>query len=179
MRKDRVCILILSILALATPCFAQAGPEHQPNSIKPPQAAPAPARKSANKSADKSMSSSAADDIEAKERQVQAAIQKGDLQAFGSLLADDAMEVTDHGVSSKAQIIEELKGATLSDFTMTDVKVTMIDKDASLITYRTAGKYSVHGQSGTFDDWASTVWVKRNGKWMAFIHQETPVMARQ
>jgi hypothetical protein len=175
MRKDRVCILILSLLALAAPCFAQAGPEHQPNRIKPPQksAAPTPARKSASKS------SSAADDIEAGERQILAALQKGDMQAFGSLLADDAMEVTDHGVSSKAQIIEELKGATLSDFTMTGMKVTAIDKDASLIAYRTTGKYSVHGQSGTFDNWASTVWVKRNGKWLALLHQETPVMARQ
>jgi hypothetical protein len=177
MRKDRVYILVLFLLALATPCFAQAGPEHQPNKIKPPQKSdtPTPAKKSANKSA----SSSAADDIEAKERQVLAALQKGDMQAFGSFLADDAMEVTNHGVSSKAQIIEELKGATLSDFTMTDIKVTAIDKDASLITYRTAGKFSVHGQSGAFDDWASTVWVKRNGKWLAFLHQEIPVMARQ
>lgn len=178
MRKDRVSILVLSLLALATPCFAQAGPEHQPSNIKPPQAASAPARKTASKSANKSMSSSAADDIEAKERQVLAALQKGDLQAFGNLLTDDAMEVTGHGVIAKAQIIEGMKGATLSDFTMTDVKVTAIDKDASLITYRTSGKYSAHGQSGTYDDWASTIWVKRNGKWMAFIHQETPIMAQ-
>jgi hypothetical protein len=176
MRKDRACILVLSLLALATPCFAQAGPENQPSKIKPPQATPA--KKSASKSA-KSMSSSAADDVEAKERQVLAALQKGDLQAFGSLLADDAMEVSEHGVSSKAQILEMLKGATLSDFTMTDVKVTTIDKDASLITYRTTGKYSANGQSGTFDNWASTVWVKRNGKWMAFLHQETTAMAHQ
>jgi uncharacterized protein (TIGR02246 family) len=177
MRKERVCILVLILLALAAPCFAQAGPEHQPNSIKPPQttATPAPAKKMASKS----MSSNAADDIEAKERQVLAALQKGDLQAFGSLLADDAMEVTEHGVLSKAQILEGMKGATLSDFTMTDVKVTAIDKDASLITYRTGGKFSAHGQAGTYDDWASTVWVKRGGKWLAFIHQETPVMAHQ
>lgn len=176
MRKERICILVLSLLALASPCFAQsAGPEQQPNNIKPPQSNPTPAP--AKRAAKMSMSSPV-DDIEAKERQIQAALQKGDLQAFGSLLADDAMEVTPHGVNSKAQIIEMLKGVALSDFTMTDVKVTAIDKDASLITYRTKGKYSAQGQQGTFDQWASTVWVKRNGKWLAFVHQETPVMAQ-
>jgi hypothetical protein len=178
MRKDRVSILILFLLALAAPCLAQAGPEHQPNPIKPPQksAAPTPARKSADKSINRS---SAADDIEAKERQIQAAIQKGDLQTFGSLLTDDAMEVTSHGVNTKPQIIESLRGATLSDLVMTDVKVTPIDKDASLITYRTTGKYSMNGQSGTFESWASTIWVKRNGKWLAFVHQQSQVMGQQ
>jgi hypothetical protein len=177
MKKERVSILVLSLLALAAPCFAQAGPEHQPNSIKPPQttATAAPAKKSANKS----MSSSSADDLEAKERQILEALKKGDMQAFGNLLADDAIEVTDHGVNSKAQIIETLKGATLLEYTMTDAKVTPIDKDASLFTYRTKGKFSAHGQEGAFDALATTVWVKRGGKWLAFFHQETPVMAQQ
>jgi hypothetical protein len=172
MRKDRVFILILSLLALAAPCFAQAAPDKQPNNIKPPQAKTTGG--SPKKSAARSMSSSA-DDPVAKERQLLEALKKGDIQGFGSFLTDDAMELTDHGLNTKAQILEVLKGASLIDYTMTEVKMTAIDKDATLVTYRTSGKFSANGQEGTYDSRASTVWVKRGGKWLAFFHQEMPV----
>lgn len=175
MRRERIPILVLALLVLTAPCLAQSGgAEHQPSSIKPPQSAPTErARKTPAPPKGESIS---ANDLEARERQLLEALKRGDVQAFGTFLADDAVEVTAQGLHSKAQILETLKGARLLEYTMADLKTTQIDKDASLITYRTTGKFSAQGQEGSFDAQATTLWVRRNGKWLAFFHQETPVL---
>jgi uncharacterized protein (TIGR02246 family) len=195
MRRERLSILVLLLLlCCAAPCLAQSGggpPQQQPNSIKPPQAMPTrgisddklkrsepkPPSPPKGDSPRTPQKSAPVTDPAAGERQVLEALKAGDMPAFASFLADDAMELTPQGLQSKAQIIETLKGGRLLEYTMTDLKAIQVDKDAMLVTYRTTGKFSAHGQEGAYDARATSLWVKRNGKWLAVFHQETPVAA--
>ncbi len=190
MRRERLSILVLLLLLSAAPCLAQSGgsgpPEQQPNSIKPPQAVPtrgisddklkrsAPPSPKGESPRTPQKSGPVTDPAEG-ERRVLEALKAGDMETFASLLTDDAMEHTPQGLQSKAQIIESLKDGRLLEYTMADLKVTQVDKDAALVTYRTTGKFSAHGQEGAYDARATSLWVKRNGKWLAVFHQETPV----
>src|SRR6185437_5514464 len=55
-------------------------------------------------------------------------------KAFGAGLTDDAMEVGPNGmVMTKAQILEQMNGSTVTDYSLTDMKVQWIDKDAAIV----------------------------------------------
>jgi hypothetical protein len=54
----------------------------------------------------------------------------------------------------------------------------MIDKDSAIITYKANVKGSYKGKEFPPNPtYVSSVWAKRNGKWMVVYHQET--MAQQ
>lgn len=102
-----------------------------------------------------------------------------DAKGFSAGLSDDAMEVAPNGmVMTKAQILEEMSGGTVNEFSLTDMKVQWIDKDCALVHYSATVK-------GTMKDGnpypagavhCTTVLVNTGGKWIAKFHQETPIM---
>ena len=116
-------------------------------------------------------------DLEAKERAVYDAIKAKNWDAFGAMLTDDFVIVSDGGVETKAGMLEGMtKKYVLTDYTITDVRLVKVDADLAVLTYTTTGK-------GTYDGKplpdkparASSAWVNRGGKWLAAYHQETQV----
>ena len=49
------------------------------------------------------------------------ALKKGDVARFGDLTADEAVFVDDHGPATKAQVLQNVVGFTISDYSMDDV----------------------------------------------------------
>src|SRR5262249_17657003 len=100
-------------------------------------------------------------------------------KAFTNGLTDDAVEVGPNGmVMTKAQILENMNGSTVSEYNLTDWKVQWIDKDAALVHYTATAK-------GTDKDGkpfpggpvhCTDALVNKGGKWLAAFHQETPIM---
>jgi hypothetical protein len=111
------------------------------------------------------------DDPIAREKQVWDAIKKKDYDRFASYLAEDQMEVFGWGVNDKAASVKGVQQADLGGAVLSDFKTLKIADDASIVTYTIKGP-KVIGPNGTR---GSTVWVKRDGKWLAIYHQDTPI----
>ena len=150
---------------------------HQDTPVKEAQPQPPEAAKPAASSPAKPAATTPvvpeADHI-AREKQVWDAIRKKDYDTFASFLADDQIEVMDSGVSTKAQSVEGVKHVDLSKAVLSDFKVTSFDTDAVLVTYTAKGPTPPFGKEG---ERSSTIWVNRNGKWLAAFHQSTPIGA--
>jgi hypothetical protein len=114
-------------------------------------------------------------DIIAKEKAAWDAFKKKDADAFGKLMTADYVEVLDSGVSDKATSIAGIKDFDLTDVSFSDWKMTPIDKDAVLLTYKATG---VKGKYKGADIppgpyYEASAYVNRNGDWQAIYYQET------
>ena len=113
----------------------------------------------------------------AMEKQAWEAFGKGDGKFFETFLGDEAMIGTDAGFSTKAQTVKDIssKPCDLKSFEFSDFKVVMLDKNTALITYKALQDGVCAGQPIPKNVIASSVYVKRKGKWMAMHHQESAI----
>jgi hypothetical protein len=115
-------------------------------------------------------------DMIVKEKAAWETLKKKDYAAFGDMLASDYIEVTDEGVYDKAGIIASVKDFNLTDATFSDWKMLLVDNDAVILTYNATLKATDKGQEVPPGPYRSAaVWVNRDGKWLAFYYQQTPV----
>ena len=112
------------------------------------------------------------DDPVAREKQVWDAIKKKDFDRFASFLAEDQLEVTPWGVNDKAASVSGVQQADLSGGALSDFKTAKISDDIVIVTYMVKGVVGMPPSGAR----ASTIWVKRDGKWLAVYHQDTAVM---
>src|SRR5258706_10892899 len=115
-------------------------------------------------------------DIISKEKAVWDTIKMKDFDGFGNLLASDYLEVTDEKVFDKAGIVADVKDFNLRDATFSDWKMLPINDNAVTLTYQTTLKATYKGSEVPPGPYRSAaVWVNRDGKWLAFYYQQTPV----
>jgi hypothetical protein len=161
---------------------------HQDCSVKEPAATATPAaaatstpasNSSAAANANTSTSAAkhpemiASDDPLSIEKHMWEALRQKDWDTFAAHLAAEQLEVEPGGVSDRAGTLASVRGVDFSKTTLSDFKTTKFDDDATLVTYMVRGT----GPDGKpSEHHASTVWVKRDGKWLAFFHHGTPVM---
>jgi hypothetical protein len=55
--------------------------------------------------------------------------------------------------------------------------VNWIDKDTALLTYKLDADATCGGKKAPGSAYASSLWVKKNGKWLTAFHQQTPAAA--
>ena len=129
----------------------------------------------ANMATSKSAAPSETDMI-VKEKAAWDTIKKKDYEGFGNMLASDYVEVTDEKVFDKAGIVADVKDFNLTDATFSDWKMLPIDNDAVILTYQTTLKATFKGDEVPPGPYRSAaVWVNRDGKWLDFYYQQTPV----
>jgi uncharacterized protein (TIGR02246 family) len=174
MYMKKVCILMVTLLALAATCMGQSAPTNQPDSphIKPPTATATPASTPAPGAASSEAKGGLDATLIAQEKEVWEAMKKKDLQGFAGYLAEDMIYVTKTGVHTKAETVKGIADGPMPELTLDDWKVTMIDNDAAIVTYRMNIKAVACGPAATSER-NSTVWAKRNGKWLVVFHQDT------
>jgi hypothetical protein len=80
------------------------------------------------------------------------------------------------GVGGKAQYVKAIidNNCTVSSYSLDNTKVTMLSKDVALLIYRYANDVVCGGKPEASPLWASTVYVRRGGKWLIAFHQEIP-----
>jgi len=95
---------------------------------------------------------------------------------FQLSLASDGVMVGDTGVSSKKDVVAMMASmpCDVKSYTLSDWKLAMVDADAAVLTYKGAADGTCMG-TAIPTVWASSLWVNRRGRWLAFSHQETPV----
>lgn len=155
-------LLVASLLMLAAACATQpAGNSNMTTNT--------------NKAPDMKTSAAPSEaDLMAKEKSAWDAFKKKDADAFGKVVASDYIEVLDTGVTDKGAAIAGMKDYDLSDVTFSDWKMTPIDKDAALLTYKVNVKGKYKGNeipAGPY--YEASAYVNRNGEWVSIYYQET------
>ena len=99
-----------------------------------------------------------------------------DFKAFKTYLSADSVMVGDAGVATKTESLKELEslGCEVKSYELSEIKVTFLNSDAALLTYKATQDATCGGQTVPAAVWASSAFVKRGGKWFAASHQETP-----
>lgn len=128
-----------------------------------------------NEKGSKAGKSSVEDQLISMEKQAWEAWKNKNGGYFQTFLADDAVLISGSGVEGKAAAVKsissmpcEVRGYSLDNF-----KLIMIEKNTALLTYSAKQDYSCNGKAGPPQVWASSIFVKRGGKWLNISHQET------
>jgi len=107
------------------------------------------------------------------EREGLDALKTGDLQRFADLTSDEAVFVDTHGSASKAQVLQNVAGFTLKEYSMEDVKFVPISPNSGLISYKASETGVSHGKEFTVQVYVSSIWTERGTKWVCLFSQET------
>jgi hypothetical protein len=115
--------------------------------------------------------------IVAKEREGLDALKAGNLEQFANLTADDAVLVDAQGPASKAQVMKNVAGFNLTDYSMEDVRFMPLSPASGLIVYKITEKGVSHGKEFAAQAYISSIWAEREGKWVCLFSQETAARA--
>ncbi len=105
------------------------------------------------------------------------AFKNKDAKTFDTWLTEDVIDVTPSGTLDLAGIKKMMMDYDVAEYSLTDFKVTWIDKDAVIVTYKAFSKGSYQGKEvppGTH--LCTDIWVSHGDKWHGKFHQETPLM---
>jgi ketosteroid isomerase-like protein len=107
------------------------------------------------------------------EREGLDALKVGDVDHFGSLTADDAVLVDAHGPAPKAQVLKNIAGFRLTDYSMDDVRFVPLSATSGLIVYKITEKGVSHSRDFAVQAYISSIWAQRGDKWVCLFSQET------
>lgn len=105
----------------------------------------------------------------ANEKAVWDAIKAKNYEGFGAVLRPDAIDVEPVGVFDKAGILKSVSEFDFSKSELSDFKATSFDADSTLVTYVVTMPAPMPAERH------STIWSRRDGKWMAAFHQGTEI----
>lgn len=115
-------------------------------------------------------------EIVALEKRAYEAWKQKDKKFFEEHMWEDGQYLDANGVGGKAQYIKAIidNDCTVNSYALDKPKVTMLSKDAALVAYRYTYDIVCGGKPEAGPLWASTVYVRRGGKWLIAFHQELP-----
>jgi hypothetical protein len=111
--------------------------------------------------------------IVAKDREGLDALRAGNVQRFADLTDENAILIDAQGQASKAQVVKNVAGFTLSEYSMDDLKFVALSKDSGLITYKIHEKGMSHGKEFDARAYVSSIWTKKGKNWLCTFSQET------
>jgi hypothetical protein len=118
----------------------------------------------------------------ANERAVMDAFAKGNRATAEKYLARDGFAIDPvMGMMPNAETLKTfdtmVKDMKITSWTITNEKVLWPDANTAILSYTWTGKGTYQGQPIPSPTFATTVWSKRGGNWMAVFHQETSKVA--
>jgi hypothetical protein len=111
--------------------------------------------------------------IVTKEREGLDALRAGNIQRFADLTDENAILIDAQGPASKDQVVKNVAGFTLSEYSMDDLKFVPLSKDSGLITYKIHEKGASHGKEFDARAYVSSIWTKKGKNWLCTFSQET------
>lgn len=112
----------------------------------------------------------------AKEKELWEAWKNKNAAPFEKLIPSDGVLVSDSGVTMKDEAIKMIANSPcdIKDYALSDFKLTVIDKDAAILTFKATQNFTCDGKAGPTPIYGSSVYAKRKGEWLNIFHQETP-----
>jgi uncharacterized protein (TIGR02246 family) len=113
------------------------------------------------------------------EKQMWEAWKNHDIAPFKQNMTDDVVLVGRDGIMQGKDKLADMMTKTPCDvksYSLEDMKVNWVDKDAALLTYKVDVDATCGGQKAP-SGYDSSLWVKKNGKWLTASHQGSPAAA--
>lgn len=114
--------------------------------------------------------------ILAHEQALYEAVTKQDRASFQSLTVADGTWANSAGFVPLGLLAGDLSVFHISKFGIVNPHVKRLGDESALITYARTGDGSFGGRPFARTTLASTVWVRRDGRWRAIHHQETDLL---
>jgi hypothetical protein len=112
------------------------------------------------------------------EKQSWVAWQKHDARFYQGFLSDDHVEVGFAGPGDKANVVKGVEsGCTVKSYDTKGFKVSRLGPDTALVTYWASQDTLCGGQPVPSPVWASSLYVKRKGKWLNAVYQQSAIPA--
>jgi hypothetical protein len=112
----------------------------------------------------------------ANERALYDAVAKADKGSFQSLVLPEGVWTTPLGFTPMNLLADALDNFQLPKWGMENPRVIWSDDNSALLLYARTGGGTLGEQRFAATTLASTLWTKRNGKWVAVYHQETDLI---
>jgi hypothetical protein len=110
---------------------------------------------------------STANELIACEHETWSLIQRKDLAAFASYLAEDFYDIFPDGTErTKSELLEFLRGADLKEYQLSNFRVTMLNQDAAIVTYHVDARALIQGREVSMKNSVTSGWARRGGKWL-------------
>ena len=156
--KREFSLCCLSLLAAGSICFGQASPSPSASASSSPT--PFKTLRSASKEAA----------IEKLEKSVTDAFKNKQTNLFKQYLDPEFSAVDAEGIKDADAEVEDMQKTDLRNYSFADMKVTLLSPKMAIIKYKVTTQSTSSGRdtSGTY--YATTVWTKRGGKWLAVLH---------
>src|SRR5437868_12789654 len=150
--KRYLHLAAILIMAFATVCFAQ------------PQATASPSPATAAKPKPRMTKAQTLKKLSANETALWNAWKNKDAKPFQMWLSADGVMIGDQGVGTKGDVVKMMASmpCDVKSFTLSDWKLSMVDANAAVITYKGAADGTCGGQAIPIV-WASSLWVNRKG----------------
>jgi hypothetical protein len=154
--KRQFVFCCFSLVVAASICFSQ----ESPSPTSSPTATPFKTIRSATKEAI----------IIKLEKSVTDAFKNKQAKSFRDYLDPEFSAVDAEGVKDADAEVAEMQKTELTNYSFADMKVTLLNPKMAVTTYKVTTQSALSGRdtSGTY--YASTVWNKRGGKWLAVLH---------
>ena len=107
------------------------------------------------------------------ERQAWEALKTKDYRTYVRLLAEDFVDVLPGGIITKSEEDKGIVQLTLNDYKWEGLRIVHFSRDVTLLVYKATQKASFGGQPVPTPTWVSSLWIKRNGRWLNVFVQET------
>jgi hypothetical protein len=118
------------------------------------------------------------DPVFIQEIKLQKTLQAKDFKAFKDMVLPDFVVATDT-LQGADEFTASLKKCEFGRNGLENHQIRMLGQNAAVINYRLTSEISCSKQNrgGRFN--ATTIWVLKDGKWLAQLHTETPIPATQ
>jgi hypothetical protein len=158
--KKYLPLALSLLLTLASALFAQQATKPTPEPSPKPK--PAMSKAQIQKT------------LVATEKKLWEAWKNKDPKPFKAWVASDAIGISEEGIQGRAALLKDIAagGCEVKSFSLNEFKLTMIDSDAAVLTYKASSDATCGGEA-TKPAWGSTTFVRRGGKWLVITHQET------
>jgi Domain of unknown function (DUF4440) len=114
----------------------------------------------------------------ANERALHAAVATADKAAFTSLVLPEGVWANSQGFIPLNLLVNGLDGFPIPKWDIVNPHVIRLDENSAIVNYSLIEKGTPQDRSLSPATIASTVWTRRNGKWLAALHQETELIRR-
>ena len=115
-------------------------------------------------------------EIVANEKAVWEAAKAKDMKRFASLVGEDARMIFASGVVTRSEYIHSIADRNITSYSLRNFQVLAPAKDTTIVIYEATISGIFKGiPVSSFSVREASVWVKRMGKWVAVLNQETPL----
>jgi hypothetical protein len=111
--------------------------------------------------------------VVANENKVLAALSKQDKAAFSGLMGPGSIAADETGFMKAEDFVTMMDQLKMASYKISDSKFLWVDPSTVVHYFTWTGAGSFQGQPIKSPTYASTVWTKKGGNWVAVFHQES------